>query len=356
MTAHRPSKTAGPVETVSGSDAIILDNSSNFLIKYVFFVKKLFTKFYQSDYDVIVVNGMNLIGLISVLVGQITSTPVIVRIGGNIWLRSRERMNQYWNERSPLRLMKYILRFVISRVVQSTVAGFITVSGDLRQKTIKNTNISDSCVKVVRTPVQQDLYASEYLSGSLPCIEANKTFLLTVSNFKFPAKYEGVVKILDDVVPLLKEREDLVYVIAGGGRYLPALEQYVEKINTDNIRLLGYVENIKEIYACGDIFVYVSYNDGYPNVMLEAAAAGLPRIANTACGLPEQVEDGVDGILVDSDWEEGALREVVESLVNDPERASKMGGSAKKRVLTNNNKQKIGRDFHNTVEEILENC
>jgi glycosyltransferase involved in cell wall biosynthesis len=53
------------------------------------------------------------------------------------------------------------------------------------------------------------------------------------------------------------------------------------------------------LYTKHDVFVHFSDLDAFPYVVLEAQAAGLPVIVNPACGMLEQVEDGVNGFFAD---------------------------------------------------------
>ncbi|MFC6757173.1 MULTISPECIES: glycosyltransferase family 4 protein [Haloarcula] len=353
ITAHRPSKTADPIKTVNGSRAIVLDNSKPFIKKYICLLINIFKTINSGDYDTIVVNGMNLLGLLVVATGQVTRTPVVVRLGGNIWLRNKKRRRQYWNQKSFRKLAKYVLRSVISSIVQLGAVGYITVSEDLKEKTIRKTGCNKSCVQVVHSPVKPNPYVNESDTNLSLDIEKSKQVILTVTNLKFPAKYEGVMDVIEEIRPLLEEHEDVVYIIAGGGQYLSKIEHYVKSLDINNIHLLGYVDEVEKLYPSCDIFTYVSYNDGYPNVVLEAAAAGLPRVTNDACGLPEQIDNGVDGFLVDINSNPGSLRDSIKYLLDDSERAASIGDAAKSRVETQNNDRQIGADFHCSVKKIL---
>jgi glycosyltransferase involved in cell wall biosynthesis len=54
-----------------------------------------------------------------------------------------------------------------------------------------------------------------------------------------------------------------------------------------------------ELYRAADAFVLSSLLEGFSTALLEAKAAGLPIVATRVTGIVDQVEDGVDGILVD---------------------------------------------------------
>ena len=80
-----------------------------------------------------------------------------------------------------------------------------------------------------------------------------------------------------------------------------------------------------------DIFVLPTYAEGTPISMLEAMAAGLPVVSTPVGGIPDVVEDGVEGYIVEPGDVE-ALADRLVRLINDPERRRAMGQSAQDKV------------------------
>ena len=81
-----------------------------------------------------------------------------------------------------------------------------------------------------------------------------------------------------------------ILFVAGGGSELPAAQELVKKLNlTDHIIFLGNIPNqqITELYASADIFVHPTYTEGFPRVLIEAMAAGLPIVSTDAGGTKE---------------------------------------------------------------------
>ena len=66
----------------------------------------------------------------------------------------------------------------------------------------------------------------------------------------------------------------------------------------DNVRFLGSVSDIPALLAASDIHAHPSHEEGFPNSLLEAMAAGLPIVATNVGGIPELVIDGSNGLLV----------------------------------------------------------
>ncbi|MCB1490786.1 MAG: glycosyltransferase family 4 protein [Rhodobiaceae bacterium] len=93
------------------------------------------------------------------------------------------------------------------------------------------------------------------------------------------------------------------------------------------------------IAACeaADIFVLPSRiarsgdRDGLPNVLMEAQAMGLPVVSTRVSAIPELVEDGVTGLLVD-ERDPAALADAIAVLARDPEKRAAFGRAGAARV------------------------
>jgi len=103
--------------------------------------------------------------------------------------------------------------------------------------------------------------------------------------------------------------------MAGGGPLAAALQRAAAGTP---VRLLGVQprERILSLLQECRALVLCSHNEGLPNVVLEALAAGRPVIATPVGAVPEVVEDGVNGRLV-PEGDVGALRRGMEELLDD---------------------------------------
>ena len=87
-------------------------------------------------------------------------------------------------------------------------------------------------------------------------------------------------------------------------RQTPFFRQFREQVAQapGRVILTGFVphENMAATYLLGDVFAAPSQKpEGMPMVLLEASACGLPLVATRLGGIPEVVQDGVNGLLVD---------------------------------------------------------
>jgi len=99
------------------------------------------------------------------------------------------------------------------------------------------------------------------------------------------------------------------------------------------IEFLGSRRDVPDLLAACDIAVLASHEEGFPNAVIEAMAAGKPVIATAVGGVPEAVKQGETGLLVPA-HDPTALGDAILRLANDPARRAAMGQAARARART----------------------
>jgi phosphatidylinositol alpha-1,6-mannosyltransferase len=132
------------------------------------------------------------------------------------------------------------------------------------------------------------------------------------------------------------------YLIAGDGPLRPYLGRVAASVGvTDAVHFLGDVpdESLPDLYRSADLLATLSREsasvggaEGFGIVCLEAAACGIPVVAGRSGGLPDAVQDGVTGTLVDP-LDPGAAAAAIVALLTDPARAHRLGAAGRARVL-----------------------
>lgn len=98
------------------------------------------------------------------------------------------------------------------------------------------------------------------------------------------------------------------------------------------IRCTGFVEDTAPYYHAMDLMVLPTWREGFPNVVLEAAASGIPVITTLCTGSRDAVVPEVTGLLIPPGYPV-AIEESVLKLLRDPERRRRMGDAARAWVL-----------------------
>jgi glycosyltransferase involved in cell wall biosynthesis len=98
------------------------------------------------------------------------------------------------------------------------------------------------------------------------------------------------------------------------------------------IHSTGYVADTAPYYRAMDVMVLPTWREGFPNVVLEAAATGIPVITTLATGSRDAVVPEVTGLLIPPGYP-AAIRESVLQLLDNPERCRRMGLAARTWVL-----------------------
>jgi glycosyltransferase involved in cell wall biosynthesis len=98
------------------------------------------------------------------------------------------------------------------------------------------------------------------------------------------------------------------------------------------IHCTGFVEDTAPYYRAMDLMVLPTWREGFPNVVLEAAASGIPVITTESTGSRDSVVPEVTGLLIPPGYPE-AISEAVLKLLRNPERRLQMGLAARAWVL-----------------------
>lgn len=101
------------------------------------------------------------------------------------------------------------------------------------------------------------------------------------------------------------------------------------------------------------IYVMPSHIENSPNNLCEAMILGMPCIATFAGGTGSLLKDGEEGILI-QDGDPWAMAGAILELVNDPDKATRMGKNARKRALERHDREKIVKTLIDTYKTIID--
>jgi glycosyltransferase involved in cell wall biosynthesis len=161
---------------------------------------------------------------------------------------------------------------------------------------------------------------------------------------------------------LLQERGlDFAFTHIGSGELEPNLRWQIGALGLqDRVTLLGTLprHGVLEHYRQSHCFALASKvaddgdRDGIPNVLVEAMAVGLPVISTRVSAIPELVEDGVSGILVEP-ANPAALADALQILSKQNDLSAKLARQARFRVEQNFDNRRCVVRLHELLREAL---
>jgi glycosyltransferase involved in cell wall biosynthesis len=102
--------------------------------------------------------------------------------------------------------------------------------------------------------------------------------------------------------------------------------------NHPGVICTGFVDDTAPYYRGMDVLVLPTWREGFPNVVLEAAATGIPVVTTECTGARDSVVPEVTGLLIPPGYPD-AIAEAVLKIIRDPERQGRMGKAARAWVL-----------------------
>src|SRR5690606_13135015 len=97
----------------------------------------------------------------------------------------------------------------------------------------------------------------------------------------------------------------------------PLSPETLKAIETNvNIISVGFQKDVRPYFAISDCLTFPSYREGFPNVVMQAGAMGLPSIVSNINGCNEIIEEGANGIIVPVKNTE-ALQQAMEKMITD---------------------------------------
>jgi glycosyltransferase involved in cell wall biosynthesis len=224
-------------------------------------------------------------------------------------------------EGQPVR--RLLDRWVISRRCDR----FVAVSQLDRQRMIEVEHIDPERIVIVPvgipdlTPTGRDVRPDLGIAAEAPVI-------VSVGYLR-PQKALEV--LLEAAAELRPRHSSLRVLIVGDGEERAKLEGLIDSRGLRNVvSILGHRRDVMDIVTTADVTVCCSDFEGTPQAVIEYMAAGKPVVATRVGGLPDLVEDGVSGILVEP-RSPGALAEAVDGLLAQPDHAREMGRNGRAR-------------------------
>lgn len=212
----------------------------------------------------------------------------------------------------------------------------ISVSAETRRSYRQEAKISDekSCI------IYNGINLTHYKSDKSPQadreavlkqfgIPPTSNLLMTVAVLREP---KGIQYMLHALPEVLKAHPNTYYMIVGDGDYKEELMKQTNQLGIRNqVIFTGTRNDIPNLMSFADLFILPSLTEALPTVLAEAMAASVPILATHVGGIPEMIQENVNGRLVPPK-DVNTLSKVCIEMLSNPQQLHKLGDEGRKLV------------------------
>ena len=224
------------------------------------------------------------------------------------------------------------------------------VSDWLRKKTVEQLCVEETPIEVIPNFIEPERFeAVRHLPGARRWARPGEKILVHVSNFR-PIK-----RVMDVLEVYLRVREKMParLLFLGDGPDRAKVESRCREAGCwDGVVFLGNHPAVEEILHGADLFLLPSAGESFGLAALEALSCEVPVIAADAGGVPEVIEEGVDGLLYPVGDVEGMARGALE-LLSDPRRHAEFARKGRERAVERFSEAAIVARYRALYERVL---
>ncbi|AYC29406.1 N-acetyl-alpha-D-glucosaminyl L-malate synthase BshA [Paenisporosarcina cavernae] len=180
---------------------------------------------------------------------------------------------------------------------------------------------------------------------------SSEKVVIHVSNFRKVKHVEDVVKSFSLILNSIHAK----LLLVGDGPEMNTVIQLVKRLGLDDqVLFLGKQENVAELYAISDLKLLLSEKESFGLVLAEAMASGIPCIGTRIGGIPEVIQHGENGYLVDLHDTKQVAEYAIELFTNK-ELYDSFSAAAKRSVSDRFSSAEIVKQYESLYERVLQN-
>ncbi len=206
--------------------------------------------------------------------------------------------------------------------------GVTAISSHLRERTRENLGITRE-IEVIRNFVNCDFYVRnpELVAQQRPRFaQPGERLLVHLSNFRPVKRVLDVIETFARVSRALPAR----LLMIGDGPERSAAEFLALRLGVGNrVDFVGKQENVNELLALSDLMLMPSEMESFGLAALEAMACRVPAVATRVGGVPELIDDGVNGLLFNV-GDVDAMANGAISILSDPAQLERFAAAARR--------------------------
>lgn len=184
-------------------------------------------------------------------------------------------------------------------------------------------------------------------------ISTDKTIVISTGRLEY---VKGFVFAFLGIQQLVIEGIDVEYRIVGGGKEEEYLRFLIQRLGLENhVSLLGPLspDKVGLELAAADIYLSSSLSEGISNAVLEAMAIGLPVVSTNVGGMPEVIENGLTGLLIDP-YALDQIAQAIKCFIEDPNLKVHCSANARKRIESDYSFKRLAQVFDESYATLLE--
>ncbi len=120
----------------------------------------------------------------------------------------------------------------------------------------------------------------------------------------------------------------------------------------DGIEAVGSQTDVRPWYMVGNVFVFPSYREGFPNCVIEAGAMGMPSIVTDINGSREIILHGENGVIIPSK-DANALYDAMERMMTDADTRNRMASNARQLIASRFEQSYVRQCLKDFYREVL---
>lgn len=179
-------------------------------------------------------------------------------------------------------------------------------------------------------------------------IKEDERVLIHVSNFR---KIKNIPHVIDAFLKVREVMPAKLLLVGDGPEKHRVMEQVKSSSYPDDVLFLGKQENVAELFSISDLKLLLSEKESFGLVLLEAMACGVPGIGTNIGGIPEVIEHGENGFIVELGDIDAVASYAIE-LLSDEEKLSQFRISAIEAVQTKFRSEAIIEQYEKLYERL----
>jgi glycosyltransferase involved in cell wall biosynthesis len=180
-------------------------------------------------------------------------------------------------------------------------------------------------------------------------------YILTVGRL---APRKGLEDLINcaEIVKLLGYK--IRFLIAGEGPLEQKISRMIRSKDLEStVHLLGLVSNrnmLVDLYRNSTTYLHPAHYEGLPTVVLEAMACGVPVVATTVSGIPDVIENNVNGILVSSHAPDQLANGIIK-IIQNRDLGKQLGQNARDTILNRYSCEIVAQNYASEYRTLLDN-